>query len=369
MVTYLPLPFSTSGRDRSRRCVGRHHAALCRLPSGPKSRHRRLQGLCHSTTSNHPQRVDFGNAPRVVLAHSKGILAAAQSFQHSAFPRSSRHSKRPISMLRPWSRLPSPPSTMIKRTMKRTTRSTRPNANQVTTFGSDLGLSEILAESSTNDGPVFDPLTMRAPSILGDTVVRAVDELQFGGRNTLYAYRGGVTMGVVAPMASGFVPGGIVQGVFLQGVAAAFDVGAANAHALGAIVQEDTFLHVSLDSRLPGSVRTQIAALCMFLYEGQSTDPWMRVRTIFHWSTRVALALELIFVLPEPDLVPSRSSLFHSFTPLLHLHSLFILTFIFIRLVSSYLLFLASQQLLRLQFPFFNINFVTRTRALRQCYL
>ncbi|KAJ6497928.1 hypothetical protein DFH09DRAFT_1336809 [Mycena vulgaris] len=92
--------------------------------------------------------------------------------------------------------------------------------------------------SSTNDGPVFDPLTMRAPSILGDTVVRAVDELQFGGRNTLYAYRGGVTTGVVAPMASGFVPGGIVQGVFLQGVAAAFDVGAANAHALGAGIQD-----------------------------------------------------------------------------------------------------------------------------------
>jgi hypothetical protein len=57
----------------------------------------------------------------------------------------------------------------------------------LTTFGSDLGLSEIMLEPSTNDGPVFDPLTMRVPTILGDAaVVRAVDGLQFGGRNALY---------------------------------------------------------------------------------------------------------------------------------------------------------------------------------------
>jgi hypothetical protein len=55
----------------------------------------------------------------------------------------------------------------------------------LTTFGSNLGLSEIKLEPSTEDGRVFDPLTMRVPSILGNTVVRAVDGLQFGGRNTL----------------------------------------------------------------------------------------------------------------------------------------------------------------------------------------
>jgi hypothetical protein len=56
----------------------------------------------------------------------------------------------------------------------------------LTSFGSDLGLSEIMLEPSTNDGPVFDPLTVVVPSILGHTTVRAVDGLQFGGRNTLY---------------------------------------------------------------------------------------------------------------------------------------------------------------------------------------
>ncbi|KAF7342244.1 Composite domain of metallo-dependent hydrolase [Mycena venus] len=89
----------------------------------------------------------------------------------------------------------------------------------LTTFGSDLGLSEIMLEPSTTDGRVFDPLTMRVPKILGNTIVRAVDGLQFGGRNTLLAYRAGVTTAVVAPMGNGF----------LQGVGTAFATGASNA--------------------------------------------------------------------------------------------------------------------------------------------
>lgn len=56
----------------------------------------------------------------------------------------------------------------------------------LTSFGSNLGLSEIAIESSTMDGPVFDPLTTQVPRILGHTVIRAVDGLQFGGRHALY---------------------------------------------------------------------------------------------------------------------------------------------------------------------------------------
>ncbi|KAJ6522178.1 hypothetical protein DFH09DRAFT_1191798 [Mycena vulgaris] len=113
----------------------------------------------------------------------------------------------------------------------------------------EVEVAEIILEASTTDGPVFDPLTMVVPSILGDSVVRAVDGLQFGGRNTLYAYRAGVTTAVVAPMGNGF----------LQGVATAFDVGAPNALAAGAIVQEETSLHISLHS-------------------GMLASPWLRVR-------------------------------------------------------------------------------------------
>lgn len=56
-------------------------------------------------------------------------------------------------------------------------------------FGAPLGLEEIQAETSTNDGTVIDPLTMVTPKILDDAeggVVRAVDGLAFMGRDTLW---------------------------------------------------------------------------------------------------------------------------------------------------------------------------------------
>lgn len=60
-------------------------------------------------------------------------------------------------------------------------------APALTTFGSPLGLMEIKSEPSTNDGNVWDPLTNGdPPSIIGnETIIRAVDGLQFAGRNTL----------------------------------------------------------------------------------------------------------------------------------------------------------------------------------------
>jgi hypothetical protein len=57
----------------------------------------------------------------------------------------------------------------------------------LTTFGSPLGLVEILFEASTNDGNVLDPLTDgNVPDIIGNkTVARAIDGLQFAGRDAL----------------------------------------------------------------------------------------------------------------------------------------------------------------------------------------
>ncbi|KAJ7735556.1 hypothetical protein DFH07DRAFT_1065042 [Mycena maculata] len=138
----------------------------------------------------------------------------------------------------------------------------------LTTFGSDLGLSEIKLEPSTTDGPVFDPLTMQVPGILGDAVIRAVDGLQFGGRNTLYAYRAGVTGAVVAPMGHGF----------LQGIGTAFSTGAVNALSKGAILQRETALHISVHSDMRASVSTQIAALRHLLFSQNAPGPWVRVK-------------------------------------------------------------------------------------------
>lgn len=53
-------------------------------------------------------------------------------------------------------------------------------------FGSPLGLQEIMAESSTNDGYVYDPILREVPSILGDkSVIRAADGLQYSTRHAL----------------------------------------------------------------------------------------------------------------------------------------------------------------------------------------
>lgn len=54
-------------------------------------------------------------------------------------------------------------------------------------FGAPLGTVEILSEDSTSDGNVLNPFKVPMPSVLGGdrTLVRAVDGLQFGGRDAL----------------------------------------------------------------------------------------------------------------------------------------------------------------------------------------
>jgi len=119
------------------------------------------------------------------------------------------------------------------------------------TYGSPLGLQEIEAEPSTGDGVVFDPLTGRVPELVeGD--IRAVDALQFAGRDTLLAYRAGVTKAVVAP---------VHHGLF-GGLGTSFSTGAEHKLADGAVIQEVTALHVSVGhfASRP-SISTQIAVL------------------------------------------------------------------------------------------------------------
>ncbi|KAG6828905.1 hypothetical protein H0H92_006356 [Tricholoma furcatifolium] len=140
----------------------------------------------------------------------------------------------------------------------------------LTTFGSPLGLVEILLEPSTSDGAVKDPLTGTVPTIAGgdDAVIRAVDGLQFEGRNTLLAYRSGVTRAITAPIANGF----------LAGLSATFDTGASNALDKGAITHEETALHMALSQQFDVSVSTQVATLRRLLYHS-TTDVWQRVQT------------------------------------------------------------------------------------------
>ncbi|KAF5376851.1 hypothetical protein D9757_008881 [Collybiopsis confluens] len=150
----------------------------------------------------------------------------------------------------------------------------------LTTFGSPIGLVEIRLEPTTNDGSVQDPLKVPVPDILGqETIIRAADGLQFGGRNTLQvfflqsivlAYRGGVSKAITAPTGTGF----------LQGLSAAFDVGARHALGDGAIVQEVTALHVTVSLELSPSVSSQMAALRrQLLGRSDGGKYWEKVRS------------------------------------------------------------------------------------------
>ncbi|KIK69905.1 hypothetical protein GYMLUDRAFT_187332 [Collybiopsis luxurians FD-317 M1] len=142
----------------------------------------------------------------------------------------------------------------------------------LTTFGSPLGLVEIRLEPTTNDGDVQDPFVASIPDILGpETIIRAVDGLQFGGRNTLLAHRGGVTKAITAPTGSGF----------LRGLSTAFDVGARHSLDTGAVIQEVTALHIVVSHDLNPSVSSQLAVLRNKLLESttDSGEYWNQVRT------------------------------------------------------------------------------------------
>ncbi|KAL6305041.1 carbohydrate esterase family 9 protein [Sparassis latifolia] len=133
------------------------------------------------------------------------------------------------------------------------------------TYGSPLGLEEISAELSTNDGVVYDPLVDKVPPVLGGdgAIVRAVDGLQYGGRDSLLAYRAGVTTGITAPS----------HYYFLAGISTSFSTGALHKLEEGAVIQATNAVHVSVRhfGSAP-SVSTQIATLRRLLLEPAEGD-------------------------------------------------------------------------------------------------
>ncbi|KAI0949512.1 hypothetical protein AcW1_009102 [Taiwanofungus camphoratus] len=139
--------------------------------------------------------------------------------------------------------------------------------------GSALGLQEIAMESSTTDGEIYDPLLSDVPSVAGGAryLPRAVDGLQYGTRDALIAYRHGVTMGITAPLHS-----------FFGGLSVAFSLGAAHKLEQGAVVQDVTALHVSINRGNNGpSVSTKVATLRKLLLGPHAAEElWLE--EIFH---------------------------------------------------------------------------------------
>ena len=99
------------------------------------------------------------------------------------------------------------------------------------------------------------------------------------------AYRNGVTTAITAPTGNGF----------LHGVSTAFSAGSPNALATGAVLQEETALHVSISLSLGPSVSTQIAALRTQLFESSLT-PWVRVRKVCYSFLMDSLPLFRSFI-------------------------------------------------------------------------
>ncbi|TFK91320.1 composite domain of metallo-dependent hydrolase [Polyporus arcularius HHB13444] len=129
----------------------------------------------------------------------------------------------------------------------------------LTTFGSALGLGEIMSEASTQDGVAPDGLLSIAPGLAGGSgaLIRAVDGLIFNTRHALVTYRSGVSSGIVAPRSGGF----------LTGLNTAFSTGSKHKLEHGAVIQSAGAVHVSVHPSGKPSVSTQIAALRRLLLE------------------------------------------------------------------------------------------------------
>ncbi|KAF8274395.1 carbohydrate esterase family 9 protein [Lactarius quietus] len=139
-------------------------------------------------------------------------------------------------------------------------------------YGSSLGLSGIQGEVSTGDGTVFDPLVAPVSSAAEHILVRAVDGLQFTGRDALLAYRAGVSRAITAPSHSGF----------LGGLGVEFSLGSRHKLEKGAIHRDITALHISiLHSAIQPSVSTQIAALRQQLFAAHTHEVYGEVSARF----------------------------------------------------------------------------------------
>jgi hypothetical protein len=173
------------------------------------------------------------------------------------------------------------------------------------TYGSPLGLVEIVQEASTNDGVSYDALRGDVPKILRGIEDRAVDGLQFGTRNALYviislslsmclhllkspgfriAYRSGVTAAITAPQSTWL----------FGGISAAFSLGVNHRLAKGAILKKDAALHVRVGhyGRTIPAVSEEIAVLRRLLLQpGEDDSKFKAVAEVRYAGSSFSLSL------------------------------------------------------------------------------
>ncbi|KZT70361.1 composite domain of metallo-dependent hydrolase [Daedalea quercina L-15889] len=176
-------------------------------------------------------------------------------------------------------------------------------APSLMTFGSPLGVEEIMLEPSTGDGVLFDPLHGDPPAILGDKggLVRTADALKFGTRNALLAHRAGVTYATSSLEKTTY----FASPAFIAGLSVTFRTGSAHALERGAVIKQVTALHVVLSRTSPSSsvgqvsVSTQIAVLRRLLLNGEPDDT-----ETGYWFKRVAQgAIPLVIDVASADIM------------------------------------------------------------------
>lgn len=131
------------------------------------------------------------------------------------------------------------------------------------TFGSNLGLLEIVSEAATQSGAA--PNILSDAKILSGLLVHAADGAQFGGKDELMALREGITTGVTSPS---------TPGEFLSGLSYSFSLAAQHALEKGAISNPAAALHINIkgggqdegEGETGMSVATAIAVLRRLLH-------------------------------------------------------------------------------------------------------
>ena len=152
----------------------------------------------------------------------------------------------------------------------------------ITSFGSNLGLTDIVSEAQASDGYITDPLTssnaivQTAEYLRSWPTARAVDGLQWGGHDLIRARASGVTKGIVFPQGD----------TFFSGVSVKFDTGASTVLSEGAVDVEEVAAHVTLSHTSEGglSISEQIGLLRQLLSASgddvkktAAGDVWARV--------------------------------------------------------------------------------------------
>lgn len=154
----------------------------------------------------------------------------------------------------------------------------------LTSYGSNLGLTDIVSENQASDGNTLDPITSANPVVQTAEYLRswptprAVDGLQWGGHDLVRARASGVTKAIVFPQGDGF----------FSGVSVKFDTGAKNVLDSGAVEVEEVAAHVTINHNPGGpSISEQIGLLRQLLSSPDSTstvagasgDLWQRIAT------------------------------------------------------------------------------------------